>query len=66
MNKHRSQVTEATRKAEAQEAEAPHGARATDAGAGSVDGHQVDEAVREHYRDMTDRGATEEGEGRIP
>lgn len=63
----RSEVSEATREAETEEARAPHDAGPTSPEAeAAADGHQVDEAVREHYREMTELGATEPGEGRIP
>jgi hypothetical protein len=68
MNSERGQVSDATREAEAEEAEAPHVANAP---AGTEDeelteDRQVDPVVREHYREMTEIGANEEGEGRVP
>jgi hypothetical protein len=67
MGNERSEVSEATRQAEAEEARVAHDAGPTGAeGEESADGHQVDEDVREHYREMTEIGATEPGEGRIP
>jgi hypothetical protein len=64
----RTTPTRATREAEAQEADADHGAVEDeefggDSGAPALD---VDETVEEHYRDMTKRGAEATGEGRIP
>ncbi len=66
MGNDRSEVTEATREAEAEEARSPHGAEADDIeGEKSADGHRVDENVGEHYREMTELGADDPGEGRI-
>jgi hypothetical protein len=66
MGDDRSEVSEATREAEAEEARSPHAAEAEDIEAeASADGHQVDESVREHYREMTELGADDPGEGRI-
>ena len=67
MSSERSKVSEATREAEAEEARAPHDAGPTAAEAeAAADGHQVDEAVGEQYREMTELGASEPGEGRVP
>jgi hypothetical protein len=66
MGDDRSEVTDATREAEAEEARAPHAAEQEDTDAEkSADGHHVDSSVREHYREMTELGADEPGEGRI-
>ena len=66
MGDDRSKVTEATRQAEAEEAGAPHAAERQDTTAeAAADGHTVDETVREHYREMTELGANDPGEGRI-
>jgi hypothetical protein len=68
MSSERGQVSDATRKAEAQEATAPHTADGP-AGIGGDEGtedHQVDPEVRDHYREMTEIGANEEGEGHVP
>ena len=67
MRRERSEVTEATREAEEEEARAAHEAGPTDPRAEeAADGHQVDDAVRDHYREMTELGAADPGEGRIP
>jgi hypothetical protein len=62
------EVTESTREAEAEEAKAPHvpDRPATSEEEELVGDHRVDEEVREHYREMTEIGAQEVGEGRIP
>ena len=62
------EVTGATREAEAKEAKAPHRAdRApTPDEEASIEGDEVDPEVRSHYREMTELGADEVGEGRIP
>ena len=66
MGNDRSEVTEATLEAEAEEARAPHAAEAEDPeGEKSADGHKVDQSVRKHYREMTELGADDPGEGRI-
>ena len=66
MGDDRSEVTEATREAEAEEARAPHAAEPEDIEAeNSADGHSVDKSVRKHYRQMTELGADDPGEGRI-
>ncbi len=64
----RSQVSDATREAEAEEALAPHLADRppTQEEEDAVDGRQTDGEVRTHHQDMTRRGANEAGEGRIP
>ena len=66
MSKDRSEVTEATRQAEAEEARAPHGAQPDTGSEEPVDDSPVDEGVRTHYREMTELGANERGEGRVP
>jgi hypothetical protein len=67
MTNERSQVSDATREAEAEEARAAH---VPDGPAGSdeeaVEERKVDDGVREHYREMTALGANDPGEGRIP
>ena len=61
-------VSEATRRAEEQEAHSAHGADhpASAAEESLLNDEAVDEDVREHYQEMTKRGADEKGEGRIP
>jgi hypothetical protein len=68
MDEDRSQVTESTREAEAEEARAPHVAdRApTPAEEEAAKDLEVDPDVRAHYQEMTELGANEVGEGRIP
>ena len=68
MTQERSQVGEATRRAEENEAAAPHVADrpATAEEAAQVEGRVVDPAVRRHHQEMTERGAQEAGEGRVP
>jgi hypothetical protein len=68
MSNEHTEVTEATRRAEAEEARVRHGADrpATSTEDDAIDEHDVGEDVRTHYREMTDLGAHEVGEGRIP
>ena len=67
MKDERGTVTDATRAAEAEEAQADHGAGrpADDRTANEADEHPVEDGVRQHYREMTELGAQEVGEGRI-
>jgi hypothetical protein len=67
MSEERGRVSDATREAEAEEALAPHGADVSD-GADETDleDREVDDEVRSHYREMTELGAHEVGEGRVP
>ena len=57
-----------TREAERREARTPPGPgpepEASDEDA--ADEHETDEDVREHYEEMTERGAHQKGEGRVP
>jgi hypothetical protein len=64
----RGEVSEATRRAEDEEARSAHEADhpATPDEEASLDDEAVDPEVREHYREMTALGANEKGEGRIP
>lgn len=68
MSNERNEVTDATRQAEAEEAEAPHVAdRPASAEEEKLVGDSaVDDDVRTHYREMTELGANDPGEGRIP
>ncbi len=61
-------VSEATRQAEEQEAQRGHGADrpATPDEEAALDAESVDQDVRDHYEDMAARGVAEKGEGRIP
>jgi hypothetical protein len=68
MRDEHTQVSDATREAEAEEADAPHRADRppTAEEEEAVEGRPVDPDVRAHYREMTELGAEEVGEGRIP
>ena len=67
MGDERSQVTDATRQAEEEEAHAPHVADQIDGPDDeTVEDREVSDSVRSHYREMTERGANDPGEGRIP
>jgi len=68
MSNERSQVSDATREAEAEEAKAPHVADrpATPEEEKSVDGTSVDDEVRSHYEEMTELGANDPGEVASP
>jgi hypothetical protein len=67
MSSDRDEVTDATRQAEAEEARAPHDAGDTGPGTEEEDNERsADAGVREHYREMTELGANDPGEGRIP
>jgi len=61
------EVSEATRESEREEASAPHVADrpATPDEDKAADEDTVEEGVAEHYREMTHRGVTQRGEGRI-
>jgi len=68
MDDDRTRVSDATRRAEEDEAQAPHGADrpASAEEEALVAGREVDEEVRTHYREMTEIGAHQAGEGRTP
>ena len=62
-------ITQATKDAERKEAHAQAGAPQVptpeeEAAADSVGG--ASESTKEHYKEMVDRGANQEGEGRLP
>jgi hypothetical protein len=61
------EVSAATRTAESEDAEARHVADrpATGDEADLAEQEKLEDGVAEHYRDMTDRGVNEPGEGRI-
>ncbi|HZQ59551.1 MAG TPA: hypothetical protein VFA84_16030 [Acidimicrobiales bacterium] len=59
-------VTRATRDAEARDARAPHLAGDVDDDAAADAPTGVDERVRDAEREMTERGAHQQGEGRVP
>jgi hypothetical protein len=67
MDEH-DEVSEATRRAEAQEAQAPHEADRppTAEEEQAIKDLEVDPDVRAHFQEMTEIGADEVGEGRIP
>ena len=62
-------ITQATKDAERQEANAEHGAQETltpeEEAAAERAGGPSDE-TREHYQEMTEKGANQKGEGRVP
>ena len=68
MNDEPDQVSDATREAEADEARVRHvaGRGPTPEEEEAADDHEVDPEVRAHYQEMTELGANEVGEGRIP
>jgi hypothetical protein len=66
MGDERGEVTEGTREAEEHDENAAHGAEGSDGeGTELVEDRKVDDEVRSHYREMTDLGAHDKGEGRI-
>jgi hypothetical protein len=68
MSDEHTEVSDATRNAEADEAQMGPvaGPPATPEEEEAVDDHPVDPEVRAHYREMTELGAEDRGEGRIP
>ena len=62
-------ITQATKDAERQEARAEHGATETltpeEEAAAERAGAPSDD-TREHYQEMTEKGANQKGEGRLP
>jgi hypothetical protein len=63
----RTRPTRATREEEAREAHADHGvSEDSTAGPSADQPDEADDDVKEHYRDMTERGANTPGEGRLP
>ena len=68
MSEHETdEVSEATRTSEKRDAEARHVADrpATQDEADEADRQKLEDGVAEHYREMTDKGVKEPGEGRI-
>jgi hypothetical protein len=66
MGDERGEVTQGTREAEEVDEKAAHGAGAeSDEGAEVAEDRVVDDEVRSHYREMTELGAHDKGEGRI-
>jgi len=68
MSDERSQVTDATRAAEAEGAQVRHVADrpASPEEEELVEDRTVDDEVRSHYQEMTEIGAHEKGEGQVP
>jgi hypothetical protein len=69
LNEERTDLSDATRKAEAEESRAPHVAYPADTPEEddvAVEERDVDPDVRDHYREMAELGAENVGEGRIP
>lgn len=64
----RGMVSDATRVAEPDEAAAGHAAdrTPTEDEKTAIENESLGPGVAEHYQDMTERGVTERGEGRIP
>jgi hypothetical protein len=64
----RTRPSRKTRRSEEREARRPAGADRppTEEEARLAEEERLDPSVAEHERDMTERGAREEGEGRIP
>lgn len=63
-----TEISEATRQAEEQEARSGHGADRPPSSEeeAALAGESVDPSVRQYYEDMVARGVAEKGEGRIP
>ena len=62
-------ITQATKDAERQEAHAEHGAPQTPTAeeeAAAERAGSPSEETKEHYQEMTEKGANQQGEGRIP
>jgi hypothetical protein len=68
MSDERTDVTDATREAEREEAVAPHDSDRPPTAQEEADAeaHKVDPDVREHYEEMIERGAEVQGEGHVP
>ena len=68
MSDERTDVTDATRRAEREEAAAPHNPDRppTEEEEADADSLTLDPDVREHYEEMIERGAVVKGEGQIP
>ena len=68
MTARREQPSEATKAAERVEADRQAGAdrMPTEDEERVAEGNTIDDDVRGHEKDMTERGARQEGEGRIP
>jgi hypothetical protein len=61
-----TQVSDATRQAESEEAQARHGGGPETSEEEATPAREVDQEVRASYREMVELGAEEAGEGRIP
>lgn len=61
-------ITQATKDSERREAHAEHGAPQTPTAeeAAAAEKNTVSDETREHYKEMTEKGANAEGEGRLP
>ena len=61
-------VSDATKETERREANAEHGAPEvpTAAEAAAAEKNTVSPETREHYQEMTEKGANQQGEGRVP
>ncbi|HUF84828.1 MAG TPA: hypothetical protein VMQ81_09590 [Acidimicrobiia bacterium] len=60
-----SRATRAAERREAKSRPAP-GGEPSPAEEAAADEHELDEEVPEHYEEMTERGADQQGEGRVP
>ena len=67
MSNEHTEVSDATRRAEAESVSSPTCRRPTGAEEDvAIEEEEVDDDVRAHYREMVELGAQEVGEGRIP
>jgi hypothetical protein len=62
----RTNPSRATRDEEARDAQVPAGADEIDEESFPATDPELDPAVSEHYDEMTERGARQRGEGRLP
>jgi hypothetical protein len=63
----RTKPSAETRREEERDAQVAHGASAESTrGPQAEPPDEVDEETADHYREMTERGANQEGEGRLP
>lgn len=64
----RTQPDQATVEADRAAAQAPHGASEvpTPEEEGAAEANAVSEATRQSYEEMTEKGANQQGEGRLP
>ena len=68
MARDHTRPTDPTRQSEVRVARAEHppGRDPTPDEENAAEQHRTDAAVAEHYREMTERGANQKGEGRLP